>query len=380
DNLGAIIVDEEHDTSFKQQDGFRYSARDLAMVRGKFEQIPVLLGSATPSLESIRNVDLGKYQLLQLEHRAGGAQVANVELLDIKSRPLQAGLSQPLLTRIGNHLERGEQVLVFINRRGFAPVLMCHDCGWFAECTHCDARMTLHRNAPHLRCHHCDSSAPRPARCPQCSGLALLPIGTGTERTEEELQLLFPKVPVYRIDSDTTRSKGRFSQTLEQIRNGTPCILVGTQILAKGHHFPNVTLVAVVNADSGLFSSDFRATERMVQVLIQVAGRAGREQAAGSVVIQTHQADHATLQSIASRDYWWIAKQLLAEREQADLPPCSALTLMQAEAKSMSQALQWLNARRAEAEQILASTDAASITFAGPMPSLMERRADRYRA
>lgn len=378
--LGAIIVDEEHDASFKQQDGFRYSARDLALVRGKLENLPVLLGSATPSLESLHNVELGKYKLLRLENRAGAAQKARINLLDIKSRPLQAGLSQPLIEQIQQHLDRREQVLLFINRRGYAPVLMCHDCGWIAECRHCDARLTLHKRAPQLRCHHCEASAHIPPHCPQCGGPALRPIGTGTERTEDELQRLFPNYPVHRVDSDTTRSKRRFAAMLDHIHEGEPCLLVGTQILAKGHHFPKVTLVAVINADSGLFSSDFRATERMLQTLVQVAGRAGRADAPGTVVIQTHHGDHPLMQSLTQDDYLEIAHQLLQERELAQLPPYHCLTLIQAEAPYQDQAMAWLTGCKREAEAISARSNNLDIRLSGPMPAIMEKRAGRYRA
>src|SRR5690554_862425 len=378
--LGAIIVDEEHDSSFKQQEGFRYSARDLALVRGKLENLPVLLGSATPSLESLHNVSLGKYQLLRLENRAGTAQKARVDLLDIKSRPLQAGLSQPLIEKIQQHLERREQVLLFINRRGYAPVLMCHDCGWIAECRHCDARLTLHKLAPQLRCHHCEASAQIPYSCPQCQGPALRPIGTGTERTEDELQRLFPGYPVHRVDSDTTRSKRRFAAMLDQVHDGEPCLLVGTQILAKGHHFPKVTLVAVINADSGLFSSDFRATERMLQTLVQVAGRAGRAESPGTVIIQTHHGDHPLMQSIAHHDYLDIAHHLLQEREQAQLPPYHCLALIQAEAPQLNQAMAWLTGCKREAEAIATRNNRLDVQLSGPMPAIMEKRAGRYRA
>lgn len=378
--LGAIIVDEEHDSSFKQQEGFRYSARDLALVRGKLENIPVLLGSATPSLESLHNVDQGKYKLLRLENRAGVAQKASISLLDIKSRPLQSGLSQPLIERIQQHLDRREQVLLFINRRGYAPVLMCHDCGWIAQCRQCDARMTLHKQAPHLRCHHCDATSGIPHHCPQCQGPALRPIGTGTERTEDELQRLFPGYPVHRIDSDTTRSKHRFANMLDRIHEGEPCLLVGTQILAKGHHFPKVTLVAVINADSGLFSSDFRATERMLQTLVQVAGRAGRAESPGTVVIQTHHADHPLMQSIARDDYLEIAHQLLQEREVAHLPPYRCLTLIQAEARHLNQAMAWLMGCKRKAESILSLNSRLEVLLSGPMPAIMEKRAGHYRA
>lgn len=280
---GLIIVDEEHDASYKQQDGLRYHARDLALVRARLENVPILLGSATPALESLHNAQAGRYGLLRLTQRAGGAHPPKFIRLDVKSMPLDAGLSRPLQQAIGDTLAAGQQVLVFLNRRGFAPTLLCHDCGWISQCPRCDARMTVHQGSGELRCHHCDHRQRPPMNCPQCGKLDLRPVGAGTERAEERLRILFPNHPVLRIDRDSTSRKHAMRDLFATINSGEPCILVGTQMLAKGHHFPRVTLVAILDADGGLFSADFRASERMAQQIVQVAGRAGRaEEPAGT--------------------------------------------------------------------------------------------------
>ena len=256
--LGAIIIDEEHDLSFKQQEGFRYSARDLAAVRARKQQIPLLLGSATPSLETIHNADSQRFQQLTLTQRAGDAKPPTIELQDIRREPLQEGLTQASLDAIAQTLARGQQVLVFINRRGFAPTLMCHDCGWQAHCPHCDARLTLHQQPPHLHCHHCDHQTSVIRQCRNCMSFDLKPQGVGTERSEALLQARFPDHLIIRVDRDSTRRKHAMQDIVETVNRGEPCILVGTQMLAKGHHFPKVTLVVILDADSGLLSADFR--------------------------------------------------------------------------------------------------------------------------
>ncbi|WP_145250420.1 primosomal protein N' [Pseudomonas oryzihabitans] len=377
---GLIIVDEEHDASYKQQEGLRYHARDLAVVRARFENLPVVLGSATPSLESLHNAEQGRYAHLRLSLRAGGAQPPRFERLDVRSRPLDSGLSQPLLKAMGATLERGQQVLVFLNRRGFAPTLLCHDCGWLAQCPRCDARMTYHRGSGELRCHHCDQRQTPPRHCPSCGKLDLRPVGAGTERAEERLQLLFPDVPVLRIDRDTTARKDALSKLLRTIHSGAPCILVGTQMLAKGHHFPKVTLVAVLDADSGLFSADFRASERMAQQIVQVAGRAGRAEEPGQVLIQTHLADHPLMVQLAEEGYPAFARQALQERRAAGLPPFAYLALLRADAHRQDQVENFLEAAYHVAEGLAVNLALPQVELLGPVPAPMERRAGRHRA
>ncbi|THG77580.1 primosomal protein N' [Pseudomonas sp. A-1] len=377
---GLIIVDEEHDASYKQQEGLRYHARDLAVMRARLERVPLLLGSATPSLESLHNAEQGRYALLRLNQRAGGARQPRFERLDVRSRPLDSGLSPPLQRLIGETLAAGQQVLVFLNRRGFAPTLLCHDCGWMAKCPRCDARLTVHQRSGELRCHHCDHREKPPAACPQCQHVDLRPVGVGTERSEERLRILFPDYPILRVDRDSTARKGAMEQLFATIQRGEPCILVGTQMLAKGHHFPRVTLVAILDADGGLFSADFRASERMAQLIVQVAGRAGRAEAPGRVVIQTHLADHPLLVQLTEQGYFAFAAQALSERRAAGLPPFSHLALLRADAHQMAQAEAFLDQAASLAEQRLADSGETAVQVLGPVPAPMERRAGRHRA
>ncbi|WP_027856736.1 primosomal protein N' [Marinobacterium jannaschii] len=375
---GIIIVDEEHDASFKQQDGYRYSARDLAVIRAQREKIPVILGSATPSLETLNNAIHERYQWLRLTQRAGNAKAPGFELLDIRHEPLQDGLAPGLIRRIGETLASGTQVLVFLNRRGFAPSLHCHDCGWIADCQRCDAKMTLHRSPPHLHCHHCDSQTAIPYRCPDCGSDQLKPVGVGTERSEDSLNRLFPGYPVIRVDRDSTQRKDAMKHIMEQVHHGGPCILVGTQMLAKGHHFPKVTLVVILNADGGLFSADFRGMERTAQLILQVAGRAGRAEHPGHVVMQTHHADHPTLQHLIHQGYYAFALQELSTRRQAALPPFRHLALLRAEATQQGRAEAFLGAVRHQLEEDILLHDDAH--WLGPFPSPMEKRAGMHRA
>lgn len=377
-NPGIIIIDEEHDNSFKQQEGYRYSARDLAVMRASYENIPIILGSATPSIESLHNAQQGRYQWLRLTQRAGNAKPPQFELLDIRQATLQDGLSTELIGQIGQHLKRGTQVLVFLNRRGFAPTLMCHDCGWLADCRRCDAHMTLHRKPLHLHCHHCDSQRPVPRVCDNCGSEELKPVGAGTERTEEALKKLFPEFPVIRVDRDTTQRKNAMQQIMDQIHQGDPCILVGTQMLAKGHHFPKVTLVAILNSDSGLFSADFRGMERTAQLILQVAGRAGRADHPGKVVMQTHHADHPIINSLVSEGYLEFARQELAQRQAAQLPPLTNCALLRAEANHQSLAEQLLRQVREVLEEDIMQP--RGVQWFGPFPSPMEKRAGQFRA
>ncbi|MFH2077223.1 MAG: primosomal protein N', partial [Pseudomonadota bacterium] len=324
---GLLVVDEEHDGSYKQQDGVRYHARDLALVRGSKLGVPVLLGSATPSLESLHNALSGRYQHLRLGERAGGARPPAVRVIDVRKRPLRDGLSEALLEAVGACLARGEQALVFKNRRGYAPVLICHDCGWSAHCARCDAAMTVHAGGRRLICHHCGARATPPNACPDCASLALQPQGAGTERLEQALAARFPEACLVRVDRETTRRRDALEKHLARLGDG-PGILVGTQILAKGHDLPRLTLVAVVGVDEGLFSADFRAGEKLAQLLIPVAGRAGRAQLAGEVVLQTHHPDHPLLGTLLNGGYPAVAALQLAEREAAAFPPYAHLALL----------------------------------------------------
>lgn len=371
--LGTIIVDEEHDTSFKQGEGFRYSARDLAVYRAHLNGCPVILGSATPSIESLHNARTGKYRFARLDERAGGASLPTVQLLDIRSRPLEGGIAAPTLQAIGERLDRQEQVLVFVNRRGYAPVMMCHDCGHIPECPRCDARLTLHQRDRAMRCHHCDFQTAATTRCPACNSDGFKPVGQGTERAEETLQARFPETPILRVDRDSTRRKGSIQRILETVNTGKPCILVGTQMLAKGHDFPNVSLVVVVNADGGLFSTDFRAPEQLVQTLIQVSGRAGRGKLTGNVIIQTHHSDHPLLRQLAGGDYLAMAELLREERKSGQLPPFRPMAILRAEAPQMQDSLSFLDHAKT-----LIPPDTLEIW--GPLPAVIARRADRHRA
>ncbi|KPQ27016.1 MAG: primosomal protein N' [Marinobacter excellens HL-55] len=372
-HLRTIIVDEEHDSSYKQGEGFRYSGRDVAVYRAHLNNCPVILGSATPSLESWHNARQGKYKLIRLEERAGNAKPPQLELLDIRSRPLEDGLSRPALNAIKETLARGEQALVFVNRRGFAPVVMCFDCGHMEECPRCDTRLTFHRRDRAMRCHHCDFQMAARFTCPKCQSENYKPVGQGTERTEDSLAEQFPDVPVVRVDRDSTQRKGSIQAILKKVNSGEPCILVGTQMLAKGHDFPNVTLVTVVNADGGLFSVDFRAPEQMIQTLLQVSGRAGRGEKPGTVLIQTCHSDHPLLNALSHGQYANIADQLLAERESGQLPPFRAMAILRAEADTMQNSLQLLDSLKPMAR-------VPGIEIWGPLPAVIARKADRHRA
>lgn len=379
-DLGLIVIDEEHDSSYKQQDGLRYHARDLALVRARRLGIPVIMGTATPSLESLHNAQSGRFALLRLNKRAGAAQPPKFIRLDVRSLPLDSGISPPLQKAIEQTLAAGQQVLVFLNRRGFAPVLMCQDCGWMGDCHACDARLTLHQRYNELRCHHCGHIEQRPHACPKCDSLQLHPVGAGTERAEERLQTLFPKTPVVRIDRDSTARKGALDAMLNLIQRGEPCILLGTQMLAKGHHFPAVTLVAILNADGGLFSADFRASERMAQLIIQVAGRAGRAEQPGKVIIQSHVADHPLLIQLTEEGYFAFAEQALSERRAVQLPPYSHLALLRAEALNPQHADDFLRDAASLVQQLQAHYEDNEVECLGPVAAPMERRGGRYRA
>ena len=372
-HAGLIVVDEEHDGSYKQQDGIRYHARDFALVRGKALDVPVVLGSATPSLETLHNARSGRYAHLRLSRRAGEAQPPAVRVLDMRKRAQQAGLLSDTLQAIRQALDAGGQVLVFKNRRGYAPVLLCHDCGWSAQCKRCDSPMTVHAGGKRLQCHHCGARQAAPPACPDCGGLALQPQGIGTERLEELLAEQFADVPVLRVDRGTTQKRDGLAQQLAKLGD-TPGILVGTQILAKGHDLPHLTRVAVVGVDEGLFSTDFRAGEKLAQQLIQVAGRAGRAGKRGDVWLQTHHPDHPLLNTLISGGYHAFAEAELEQRQMAGFPPFAHLALLRAEAQHVDAAQQFLRA----AKRALRAHD-ASLEMHGPLPAPMPRRAGLHR-
>lgn len=371
---GLIVVDEEHDNSFKQHEGFRYSARDLAVKRAQLEQVPVILGSATPSLESLHNALEGRYQRLLLQHRANRSKLPDLEILDIRHRPLQAGLSEELLAATRSQLDAGNQVLLFLNRRGYAHALQCHDCGYIAECRHCDSRLTLHRAAGELRCHHCDWRRRIPHDCPDCGSRSLNMRGVGTEQTESVLRKLLPQYPLYRVDRDSMQRRGAMEDVLRAVQTGAPCILLGTQMLTKGHHFPDVTLVGLLDTDGALFSPDFRGPERMGQLLTQVGGRAGRADKPGRVILQTHYPDHPLLLTLLEQGYAGYALKLLEERRLAGFPPYGQLLLVRAEARSMEQAEEFL---RSIKQQLAADSP---VQYVGPLPAPLQRKSGRYRA
>ncbi len=372
-DLGVIVVDEEHDGSFKQQEGLRYSARDVAVKRGQMLSIPVVLGSATPSMETLENARRGRYRRLRLSRRVAGRSLPGFHISDIRGERLDGGIGTRLHRAIGAHLDAGNQVLAFINRRGYAPVLLCSDCGWQAECDHCDVKLTYHRLPRQLRCHHCDRRRPIPRECPSCGASDFVLVGTGTQRTEETLRTRHPGVPLYRIDRDTTRSKRRLEADLAAIAEGRPAILVGTQMLAKGHHLPNVTMVAVLDADGGFLSPDFRAPERTAQLIVQVAGRAGRGERPGEVWIQTFDPDNSNLRALIEAGYPGFVGSERKRRQSALMPPFVFLAIVRAEGRSEAAALDLLQ----RAADTLAG---ARLELLGPAPAPVARRAERYRS
>lgn len=372
---GITIVDEEHDSSFKQQDGFRYSARDLAVLRAQREGMPVVLGTATPSLETLYNAMQGRYHHVRLTQRAGKARSPLLEVVDTRGTGLVEGFAPAVLQDIRQELAAGNQVMVFLNRRGFSPAIACADCRWQATCPHCSAKLTVHRQARLLRCHHCEYREPLVAQCPQCRSRRLDFVGLGTQRSEQFLAEQLAEYPVLRIDRDSTARRHALDDVLATIRQGESCVLVGTQMLAKGHHFPDVTLVVILDIDSGLFSADFRGAEKMGQLLEQVAGRAGRAEKPGRVVIQSRYAEHPLLQTLLQDGYGRLARLLLAERQQAGLPPYGYLANLRAEHADPHRAQVLLRQWR----DWLLQASGATIQVAGPWPAIMEKRAGLYR-
>jgi primosomal protein N' (replication factor Y) len=372
--LGVIVVDEEHDGSFKQQDGLRYSARDVAIARAKQHAVPVLLGSATPSLESYAQALSGRYRLIELKTRAvAHARLPDIELADLRHLPQDDGLTRPALDALADTLARGEQSLVFLNRRGYAPTLYCPGCGWVAPCPHCSARLVLHRSAQRMKCHHCGFDARIPMACPTCGNPDLKPLGQGTQRLEETLAAHLPGARIRRIDRDTMRPRA-WAELGEAVRAREVDVLVGTQMLAKGHDFPDMTLALILDTDGALYSPDFRATERLFAQLMQVAGRAGRAQKPGRVLIQTAFPDHPLFRFLQRHDYAGHARTLLAERRRLDLPPFTRQVLLRAEAATMDAALAFLRHAAARAP------DEPAVTVFSPTPAPMARVARLERA
>lgn len=370
-DLGLIVVDEEHDASYKQQEGVRYSARDAAVWLAKQLDIPVVLGSATPAMETLQHAISGQYRHLQLHTRAGGAQLPQLKLLDIRGEAIEEGVSRPLLNAMQAHLQAGQQVMLFLNRRGFAPVLMCHHCGWQADCPACNTHLTYHAQPPHLHCHHCDYQRPVPERCPHCGSGTLVPVGQGTARLEQALSQQFD-VPVVRIDRDSTRRKGALDQQLARVHTGETMILLGTQMLAKGHHFPQVTLVGMLETDQRLFAPDFRAPERLAQLIIQVAGRAGRGDKSGEVLIETRQPEHPLLQTLVTGGYEAFSEQELSMREAVGLPPFSYQALIRARAHAPGAGLAFL-------QQLLPHIAPFDVEAWGPASAPMPKRQGYWR-
>jgi primosomal protein N' (replication factor Y) len=375
--LGLIVVDEEHDASYKQHEGVRYNARDLAIWRARQRSVPIVLGSATPSLESWHAADTGRYQRVELASRAVAATLPKVRPVDIRREKLQNGVSEHLLRAIAARLERGEQSLVFLNRRGYAPVLSCPSCGWVSRCPHCTANMVLHLADKRLRCHHCSYEASIPLACPDCGDQDIQPFGRGTQRLEETLGQRFPEARVLRVDRDAARTRAQWDALLDQIGRGDADILVGTQMMAKGHDFPRLTFVGVLNADSSLFAADFRAPERLFQQLMQVGGRAGRGELPGEVMIQTQYPDHPLYTCLQAHDFARYASLQLGERKQARFPPYAANALLFATAPEVASAIEWLKAARALAEPL---AQAFGVQVFDPVPMRMLRLARRERA
>lgn len=371
-NLGILIIDEEHDDSFKQQSGFRYHARSLAVVRARLNNIPIVLGSATPSLEALYNVQHKGYQLLKLTERPTGVAMPTIKVVDLRCQQTRAGLTQTVVNALRAHLEAGQQVMVFLNRRGYCPVLLCHQCGYSASCPHCETRLVLHGAQQTLNCHHCGFQQRLISRCPSCQSDQLLRVGQGTERLAEYLEQTFTDYKVLRIDSDTTQRKHSFSEMLATVHDNDAQILVGTQMLAKGHHFPKLSLVVMLDADYGFYSHDFRALESLGQLLTQVAGRAGREGQNGEVYIQTHEPHHPLLQHLLQQGYLPFAEQVLLERQQSDLPPCTSLAMLTMEHTEPAK-LQTL------LQLLVKHVRANGVTVMGPVPAVNFKRANRYR-
>lgn len=372
-DLGLIVVDEEHDDSFKQQDGLRYHARDVAAVRAQKLSIPLLLGSATPSLESLNNALQGRYQHLHLEARAGKAQVVSQYVQDMRSQPVQGGISEHLIEKMQQHLQAGNQVLVFLNRRGYAPAMLCHTCGYVEMCHRCDKPMTYHKQQNRLICHHCGAQRALAHQCRECGASTLSAEGMGTEQLTQNLATLFPNTAIARIDRDVISKKNALQATLDKINSGQVQLLIGTQIIAKGHHFPDVTLVVVVDVDAGLFSCDFRATEKLAQLVTQLAGRAGRAEKRGEMWLQTHNPGHPVIQDLINNGYQSVSRSLLAERKHGHQFPFVVQAVVRAEGHQQQKIYELLAQTRLQLDGI---PDVAAI---GPVKALIEKKQGRFR-
>ena len=375
--LGLIIVDEEHDASYRQQDGLRYHARDVAIKRAQMLNIPIILGSATPSLESLHNLEKPYYRLHKLDQRPNNACPPRIQLVDCNHAPLNSGCSAQLLQAMEKHLDRHGQVLLYLNRRGFAPVVMCHDCGWQASCYQCDARLTLHQSLNKLICHHCSYSLAVPSTCPDCGAAEIFHYGVGTQQLERFLKTRFAQLPIIRIDRDSVSSAKPMDSLLQPVRAGDPCILIGTQMLAKGHDYPNITLVGILDADQALYSSFYRATERLVQTVLQVSGRAGRAEKGGQALLQTAFPNHPLMRSLCSQGYSQLVKPMLEERRLLGFPPYARAVSFLVDASDLSAAMQRLQRLKDDINTLSASAD---VKIIGPIPALMTRRLGRFRA
>jgi primosomal protein N' (replication factor Y) len=374
--LGLIIIDEEHDLSFKQHEGFLYNARDIAVYRAKQLKIPIVLGTATPSFETQHNVTLERYQKLVLSKRAKDSSIPDVKLIDMRAKNSTDGLSDELIQAMQNELDNNNQILLFLNRRGYAPAILCTECAWLAECTRCDARMTFYKKRNILKCHHCLKEERVPEVCPTCNSEELLWLGEGTQRIEDRLKEIFPNTAITRIDRDSTRKKDALEEKLNEIHAGKYQIIIGTQMLSKGHDFPNVTLVGILNVDHGLFSTDFRATERLAQLLVQVSGRAGRSSKKGKVLLQTHLPEHPLLNCLLSQGYAAFSKEALKIRKDCAFPPYSFMLMIRARANNMSMTQNFLQ----DVKSTMTRDGITGLTIYGPIPALMERKAGMYQS
>ncbi len=375
-DLGLIVIDEEHDLSFKQQEGFLYNARDIAVYRAKQLSIPVLLGSATPSFETQLNVLRERYQKLILTKRAKQSSTPDVKLIDMRSKSSEEGLSNELIHAIKTEVDNNNQVLLFLNRRGYAPTILCQDCAWVAECSRCDARMTFYKERNILKCHHCLKEETVPLQCPSCNSPNLLWLGEGTQRIENKLQEIFSDTAIIRIDRDSTRKKDALKDKLAEIHQGKYQIIIGTQMLSKGHDFPNVTLVGILNVDHGLFSTDFRATERLAQLLVQVIGRAGRSNKKGKVLLQTYLPEHPLLNCLLSQGYSSFSQQALKIRQECSLPPYTSMLLLRARATQQTMTENFLQ----KAKSLMTAKSIEGLTIYGPIPAMMGRKAGMYQS
>jgi primosomal protein N' (replication factor Y) len=377
DRLGLIIIDEEHDHSYRQDDGIRYHARDVAIKRAQMLDIPILLGSATPSLESISNCEREYYFRHRLDHRPTSFAPPGLQLLDVRNSKLEYGCSARLFDKIELHIQQRGQVLIYLNRRGFAPVVMCHECGWQALCQHCDARLTLHQSVQRLLCHHCGFTRTLPRVCPDCGHAEIKHYGIGTEQLEQGLRQRYPDIPVLRIDRDSISSREDLKSRLQQLQQGDPCILIGTQMIAKGHDYPSITLSVILDSDQALFSASYRASERLVQTVFQVAGRSGRGDRQGEAILQTRFTQQPLMQLLVKQSYREIARNLLQERRGVAFPPYARVVMFRADAVLLEQAL----AKLEEIKSLLSTARRfGEVSCIGPMPALMTRRIGRYRA